>query len=443
MDGVVMRAANQAAKVKPAIVFILALIGALSWGRSVGAAPVYSDRVAAVVNGDVILESEVKEQKQPFVRKNFAMPLGVVPPGKWPTEKEILDELIIIRLLEQEASKKGIQMNDQGLDAAIKSLRERNKMPYDKFIMFLAANGLNYADYRKMMRRQMVLSALISREMNQKATVTEKDAQEYFKENKGKIDEQYEKLMERLNPTPEPQEEEKPKVPTHKEVFLGGKLRLRQIVLKITNPNNAKEKDKVIQTVRKIFDEIKTGADFGQLAKKYSQDSTASKGGDLGFMDYKDLHPNMQKMVQQMKVGEVAPPLSTKNSLIVLHLAEGKNRKTTKIPIPEVERKKMEKQIDEMFEKRKAERERARAVAERAPKKPLQESSEDGEKDKETPEVKKKTEKDSAVLSDGEKKEFEKERDKIMGILRSQKMRATMKEWVEDLKKNSIIEVRL
>jgi peptidyl-prolyl cis-trans isomerase SurA len=441
--GTVIRATNQSAKIKRAILFLLVVTSTLSWGPCFGAAPIYSDRVAAVVNGDVILESEVKEQKQPFVRQNFAMPLGVVPPGKWPTEKEILDELVIIRLLEQEASKKGIQMTDQGLDSAIASLRKRNNLSYDKFIMFLAAKGLNYADYRKMMKRQMVLSALVSRELNQKAAVTEKDAQEYYKENKDKIDEQYEKLMERLTASREPQEEEKPKVPTHKEVFTGGKLRLRQIILHMTNPADKKEKEKIIQTVHKIFDDVKTGADFGQLAKKYSQDSSSSKGGDLGFLDYRDMSPNMQKLVQQMKVGEVAPPLSTKNSLIILNLAEAKNRKVNKVPIPAAERKKLEKQIDEMYEKRKAERERAQAEQKAAATKPKEESAADAEKQHETKGVKKNSEKDPGILTGKEKEAYEKERDKVMSILRSQKMQAAMKEWVEDLKKNSIIEERL
>ncbi len=439
--GTTIRATTQSAKVKPAIVLILIVIGTLSWVHCAGAAPIYSDRVAAVVNGDVILESEVKEQKQPFVRQNFAMPLGVVPPGKWPTEKEILDELVIVRLLEQEASKKGIKMSEQGLDAAIDSLRKRNKLSYDKFIMFLATKGLNYADYRKMMKRQLVLSALISRELNQKAAVSEKDAQEYFKENKDQIDEQYEKLMKRLHSSPEPEEEEKPKVPTHKEVFTGGKLRLRQIVLRISNPADKREKEKLIQTVHKIFDEVKTGADFGKLAKKYSRDSTASKGGDLGFLNYRDMSANMQKLVQQMKVGEVAPPLSTKNSLIILNLAEAKNRKVSRIPIPAAERKKMEKQIDEMYQKRKAEQERALA-AQRAAKKSKEESAPAAEKEPGTKSAKK-PEKDPGILTDKEKEAYQKERDKVMNILRSQRMRAAMKQWVDDLKKNSIIEERL
>lgn len=437
-----IRAANRSAHMKAAIAFILVLTSTLPWAPCAGAAALYSDRVAAVVNGDVILESEVKEQKQPFVRQNFAMPLGVVPPGKWPTEKEILDELIIVRLLEQDASKKGIKMTEQGLDAAVESLRKRNNLSYDKFIMFLASKGLNYADYRRMMKRQMVLSALISREMGQKVAVTEKDAQEYFKENKDKIDDQYDKLLDRLSAQSEPQEEEKPKVPTHKEIYLGGNLRLRQIVLRITNPADKKEKEKIIETVHKIYDEVKAGGDFAQIAKKYSKDSSASKGGDLGFMNYKDMSANMQKLVQQMKVGEVAPPLSAKNTLLILNLADAKNRKVSKVPIPPAERKKMEKQIDEMWEKRKAERERALA-AQRAARKSKAEAAGEAEKEHEAKGVKKKPEKDPGILSDQEKVTYEKEREKVMNILRSQKMRAAMKEWVEDLKKNSIIEERL
>lgn len=445
-NAVETRTGIQAINRTPAFIWMFLVVSALTWGRFAEAAQVYADRVAATVNGDVILESEVKEQKHPFVRKNFAMPLGVVPPGKIPTEKEILDELVVIRLLEQEAAKKGIQMTDQGLDSAIKSLRERNHLSRDKFIMFLAANGLNYADYRKMMRRQMVLSALIGREMGQKTVVSEKEAQEYFKEHKGNIDEEYEKLIERLSAASEPQEEKKPEVPTHKDVYKGGKLRLRQIVLKIDNPANKREKEKLLKTVQSIYNEIKAGADFGALAKKYSQDSTSSKGGDLGTLDFKDMNPSLQKMVEQMKVGEVAPPLTTKNSLIILNLADAKNRRVQKVAIPAPERKRMQKQIDEMWEKRKAEREKAREAARdaaRETKKEQRDSSADEDKDSDKKKLNKKAEKDPGILSAEEKKEYQKVRDKVMNILRSQKMRSSMQQWVQDLKKNSIIEVRL
>lgn len=438
-----------AMKRNPSIVCTLVVMSILTWGRFAEASQLYADRVAATVNGDVILESEVKEQKQPFVRKNFAMPLGVVPPGKIPTEKEILDELVVIRLLEQEAKKKGIQMTDQGLDSAIKSLRERNHLTRDKFIMFLAANGVNYSDYRKMMKRQMVLSALIGRELGQKTAVSEKEAQEYYKEHKGTIDDEYQKLIDRLNPAEETHEEQKPEVPTHKEVYKGGKLRIRQIVLKVDNPNNKKEKEKLLNTVKKIYDEIKGGAEFAHLAKKYSQDSTASRGGDLGTLDFKDMNPSFQKVVEQMKVGEVGPPLTAGNSLVILNLAEGKNRRIQKVPIPAAERKRMQRQIDEVWARRQAERERAQKAqkaareAENGPRTNTTDSSSDKETEDGSKDKNKKSEKDPGILTADERKEYEKVRQKVMNLIRSQKMRDGMQQWVQDLKKNSIIEVRL
>ncbi|MGO8822114.1 MAG: hypothetical protein ACLQO6_12950, partial [Desulfomonilaceae bacterium] len=73
--------------------FLVSVLVCLSVAKMVCAAT-YSDRIAAIVNSDVILESDVKKQKQPLIRNLINLPLGIVPPGKWPTEREILDELV-------------------------------------------------------------------------------------------------------------------------------------------------------------------------------------------------------------------------------------------------------------------------------------------------------------------------------------------------------------
>src|SRR5437763_1333564 len=94
-------------------VSIIVVLFILIQVRTASCEEVYTDRIAAVVNGDVILESEVKKNAQPFIRKFMSLPLGIVPPGKIPTEKEILDELIVMRLMEQEAAKRGIIPNEE------------------------------------------------------------------------------------------------------------------------------------------------------------------------------------------------------------------------------------------------------------------------------------------------------------------------------------------
>jgi peptidyl-prolyl cis-trans isomerase SurA len=394
-------------------------------------AELLADRIAAVVSGDVILESDIKKQKQPVMRQLSNLPLGVIPPGKWPTEKEILDELIVMRLLEQEAAKKGIKIDEKNIDAAIESIRKRNNLDYDQFVVFLSGNGLTVSEYRKVMRRQFTLTKLIGSEVMQKIPMSEEDAVQYFKKNKDKIDETIQKLVEGTAPPPPPTDRKPPEIPTHAEVFIGGKVRLRQIVLKL--PSDAKRKDaaKVMEKAKLVYREASTGADFAQLAKKYSDDSSAVSGGDLGLMNYKDMVPGLQKLVQRLKEGDVSPPLQTPNGILIFYLAEAKNRTLKKVPIPERERKELEKQL------KQAQQQQAQQQK-KPPQTPATKEPNDEEvAPKDKPKI------PAGLLSAEEEKEYLKVRGKVIEILKYEKLQSRMKDWIDELKKNSIIDVKL
>ncbi len=418
-------------------VYTLLLLFGLAWfASSAYGAEVYSDRIAAVVNGDVILESDIKKHKQPFMRNLTNLPLGVIPPGKWPTEREILDELVVIHLLEQEAAKKGVKVEDKGVDASVEGIKKRNNLTQDQFVLLLAANGLNYAEYRKIMKRQLTLTRLIATEVTQKVPLSEEDAQLYFKKNRGNIDELYKKMLESLTPSRPPQEEVKPQIPTHEEVYVGGKLRLRQITLKMPDKNR-KSAEKMMEKARQIYREAMTGADFGNLAKKYSQDPLASKGGDLGAMDYKDMVPAMQKVVQRLKPGDVSPPMGTQDSLIMFYLVDGKGRKLQKVPIPE----KIRKQLEKRWQESQAQRQ---APGGQPSQKGSDVGNEEDNPEKDGPEAPtSKPKKASEVLTPAEEKEYIKVRGKVADLLRNETILTRMKEYIEELKKSSIIEVKL
>ncbi|MBI4963875.1 MAG: peptidylprolyl isomerase [Desulfomonile tiedjei] len=401
-------------------------------------AAAYSDRIVAVVNNDVILESDLKKQKQPFMRNALRLPLGIVPPGKWPTEKEILDELIVVRLLEQEAAKKGINVDEKGVDASIDSIKKRNNLTQDQFLLFLAGNGITYDDYRNMLKRQVKLTRLISSEVVQKVPMSEEDAQQYFKKNKDKIDEEFQKLLEPQAGPAQQGQQDKPDIPTEEEIYTGGTLRLQRIVLKMPRGGKKQDLQKLQNTAREIYKQAMTGADFGKLAQKYSQEPLAKKGGDLGYMEYKDLVPQIQKVVQRMKPGAITPPLMGGEGLMMLYLADAKNRTTKTIPIPKKEREAMEKQWFEAKKKREAElKERATKSAKGNPR-----EENPGEMDAPSSEADR-PKMPSGILTPAEEKEYLKVRKKVISILRNDKIQGRMKEWVEELKKNSIIEVKL
>jgi peptidyl-prolyl cis-trans isomerase SurA len=418
------------------ILYIVSLITVM-WATEGLCTVIFSDRVAAVVNGDVIRESDVTKHKLPYMRNLAGLPLGIIPPGKWPTEKEILDELIVIHLLEQEANKLGIKVDDKGVQASIDSVKQRNHLTQDQFILYLAMQGLNYSEYRDIMKRQLKLTKLLAMEVQQKIALSEEDAQLYFKENREKIEEQHQKLIQSYSPVPAPKEQTGPEIPTHMDVYVGGKVRLRQIILKM--PDDKKEIPKIMAKAKKIYHEAVTGADFAQLAKKYSDDSSASKGGDLGFMDYKDLVPDLQQLVKRMKEGDVFQPVVGRNSIMIFYLAEAKNRQAKREPIPEKERK----QFEELLKKSQASRE-VQQKQTQAKENPGGVATSDNAEEVLTTDSKSSTaSKKGTMLTPAEEKEYRKMRRKVIEILRTEKIQARLKDWIEGLKKSSIIEIKI
>ncbi|MDQ7781504.1 MAG: peptidylprolyl isomerase [Desulfomonilaceae bacterium] len=421
------------------IVGLLTFLACTTLAVTSARAQVYTDRIVAVVNGDVILESDVERHKKPLIRSLTNLNLGVVPPGKWPTERDFLDELIVLTLLEQEASKKGINPDKKSVDASIEMVRDRNKLTQEQFVLFLAANGLNYANFRDLFRRKIKLEGLIASEVTKKVPFSEEDAQLYFKTHGAEeVENQYKDLIKEMAPPEPPQKKFEPNVPTHEEVFHGGTVRLRMLTINLPKGNNRAAVAKAENTAKRISEELMTGADFGALAKKYSQDPLKDKGGDLGYMAYKDMRPEWQRMVRRMKKGQVLGPIKSRDAILMFYLDDAKGRKVERVPIPENIRKKLiseqKKMYEEQMEARRKHQEPSPPPKESPPEPRGASSAQPAAPEKKDA---------SDVLSAEELEGYKKVRNMVLAIVRTEKIQARMKEWIEDLKKSSIIDVKL
>jgi parvulin-like peptidyl-prolyl isomerase len=384
------------------------------------------DKVAAVVNGDVILNSDVDILKNPFVRELLPLDFGVTPAGKWPTENEVLEELIVIKLVEQEALKNGVQIEDKDIELILSNLRRRNKMKKGHFYMLAAANGLNTRQFRNLIRRRSLLTEMIRKEIVTKITLNEREIQEYFKDNRDSIDEQFDELTRR---TVRPDAEERLRellaaVPKERDIFTGGRVKLMQLTVKTPDKNNEAAMEKLREKLRKIHSEMALGADFGKLAQRYSTDTYASQGGSIGWMNTSEMIPNLRKLVSQLPVGKMSDPIQTPDSLILFYLADAKGRKKKTVPIPESEQQAMKDQIKKQFERLKQQSQ--------------QRGPENGDSASE-PGTPTREAQDLGVLNPDEKAEFEKKWTKIEAIVRSKKIRERTKEWIEELKETAVI----
>jgi peptidyl-prolyl cis-trans isomerase SurA len=93
----------------------------------------------------------------------------------------------------------------------------------------------------------------------------------------------------------------------------------RHILIKVNEITSEKEARQRLDGIRV---RAENGEDFGTLAKQFSEDSSASKGGDLGWLNAKENLPELDKVMETLAVGEVSQPIKTQFGLHLLQVTE-------------------------------------------------------------------------------------------------------------------------
>ena len=278
--------------------FIAALVSFSSLGAQ---DPQVLDGVAAVVNGDVITFSQVRELTGPHENAAKANLSGDALGNKI---KEVrlraLNDLIDRQLILQEFRKlKGAHIPAHVVDDRITALiREEFGGDRGAFLKTIAAQGYSLERLRKMEEEKVIVQAMRAREVKSEPIIPESRIQTFYQEH-------------RQDWT------------TNDEVKL--------LMIKII-PGAELEKKK--QMIREIRDRIVRGADFSDMARIYSEDSTQDVGGDWGWVKRGDLSPDMEKVVFSLKKGKVSDIVELNQTYYLLLAADRKDGVTK--PLKEV-----------------------------------------------------------------------------------------------------------
>jgi len=267
-----------------AIAAIAACAFAASCKRELAPAP----DVWAVVNGKQIMRADVE--------KAFRSRVNADAPN--PSQEEasslklnILDELVNSEILLERASK----MNLVATDAEVEDKFTESKSPYteEEFQKKLRDTGLTVEDLKSEIRRQVSIEKLLNREILAKISITDQDVTNFYNLNRAQFnvaEPQYRIAQIVVTPHPDPS------VHNRKND-------------KATTETEARQKAGILQQ------KLNSGADFSQLAMDYSEDTSSSTGGDLGFIPESALNqsdPVLKKTVLGMKPGESTPPIPVK-----------------------------------------------------------------------------------------------------------------------------------
>jgi peptidyl-prolyl cis-trans isomerase SurA len=256
--------------------------------------------VWAIVNGKEIMRDEVE--------KNFRSRLN--PDSPAPSHEEalslklsILDELINSEILLERANK----MNLAASDAEVEDKFTESKSPYteEEFQRKLKDSGLTVDDLKSDIRRQVSIQKLLNREVVAKISITDQDIADFYNQNRAQfnlVEPQYHIAQIVVTPRPDASIHNRKNDKASNEAEAGRKAAM-------------------------LSQRLSAGADFAQLATDYSEDSTSSTGGDLGYnpeSSFNRSDPLLKRTVLAMKPGEVSHPIQLRDGRYVILKLMGK-----------------------------------------------------------------------------------------------------------------------
>lgn len=239
-------------------------------------------RIVAVVNGDVISNSDVDNRA-----RLFAMSTGLPLSGDVldRLKPQILRQLIDERLRIQEAQRTKVVIGDKQIAAAIQQIEQRNGMAPGALRQKLAADGVSQRTLIDQIRAQLAWSQVLHDQMTAKVHFTQAD-----------VDEQIRLQAQQVG---------KPE------------YRVGEIFIPIDDPANTADAERFGETVIK---ELHAGAPFPIVAAQFSQAQSALEGGQLGWVQTSQLDPEVARLVNEMPVGAISNPVKVPGGLSIVTL---------------------------------------------------------------------------------------------------------------------------
>jgi peptidyl-prolyl cis-trans isomerase SurA len=256
------------------------------------------DRVVAVINDGVVLESELNEQVAEITQRLHAQ--NVALPDASVLREQVLERLVLEEVQEQHAERAGIVVSDEQVNAALQDIAARNKVSFDQLPEKLAGEGLVYADYRKNLRREIQRQMLRTRDVVQRINISPRELDQYIERQKN-------------------------------TASANNEYNVAHILIAVAQDASPTQLAAAKQKAEDVAARAAKGEPFNQLAVTYSDSQTALEGGALGWLKGPSLPTFLADVVPRMKPGQVSEILQTGSGFHLVRLNEVRSAATTQI----------------------------------------------------------------------------------------------------------------
>ncbi len=257
--------------------------------------PLLIDRIIAVVGEDVVMLSELRLEATKLQKRLGQR--GVSPmPSTAAIQKRAFDTLVMNKLQLAEASRLGIEADEETVTRALAAIAQNNQISVAELRNTLEAEGMDFEAFRQSMRDEIVVRRLRNREVTNRIQVTKSEIDSYLERSGG----------------------------------ADGRVAVRLFYIQIASPDGAspEQREQARLQAADIVDRLNKGEDFRTLAQQLSSDQSGLQGGDLGWIEVNSIPPLFQPHVAKMQKGEVRGPIAAGRGFHILQLEDVKTGAT-------------------------------------------------------------------------------------------------------------------
>lgn len=250
------------------------------------------DRVVAIVENDVILQSELDQRLTEVQQK--AGQRGQLPPAN-ELRKQLLDHLILESIQLQMGERAGVRISDSQLNDAIANIAAKNGMAdLEQFKAALEAQGLSYEEMREQVRREMTIQRVQQGNLNSRVQVTEQEVENFLQSPEG-------------------------------VAMTAGQYHLAHLLYPLATDASNADATQAEQTMTKLGAAINEGkTSFETVLKDKQFEGATIEGGDLGWRKQEELPTAFAQVAPGLGKGQVSAPFRSGAGIHVLKILDRK-----------------------------------------------------------------------------------------------------------------------
>lgn len=257
------------------------------------ASTVELNRIAVVVNDEVITANELNEQIE-NVRRQLTQQGARMPPEKILRE-QVLERSILTQIQLQMANRFGIRIDDETLERTLGNIAKQNNLDLAQFRTVLESEGYQFARFREDIRKEITITRLRAREVDNRVMITDQEVDNFLttQATQGSANNEY---------------------------------RLAHIMIAVPEAARPEDIADARREAEEILAALRQGADFGQMAATHSAGPQALEGGDLGWRKLGQLPSLFADVVGKLKPGDVSELLRNTSGFHLVKLVDKRSQ---------------------------------------------------------------------------------------------------------------------